>query len=133
MLWLGLAILLTCILIGARVGGIGLGGVSGLGLLVFVFLLRMPPGSPPGTVLGQLSGTGHYVPYDDTASDGRENASAVLYADLDNGEGGAPASLEGVVIDLDAEVRVDGLVWGAGVNEAGALADLRTVGIKARD
>ena len=33
MLWLGLAILLTCILIGARVGGIGLGAVSGLGVV----------------------------------------------------------------------------------------------------
>ena len=54
MLWLGLAILLTCILIGARVGGIGLGAVSGLGLLVFVFLLRMPPGRPPTLVLGMI-------------------------------------------------------------------------------
>jgi anaerobic C4-dicarboxylate transporter DcuA len=53
-LWLGLAILLACILVGARVGGIGLGAVSGLGLLVFVFALRMPPGSPPGTVLGMI-------------------------------------------------------------------------------
>ena len=54
MLWLGLAILLTCILIGARVGGIGLGAVSGLGLLVFVFVLAMPPGNPPSTVLGMI-------------------------------------------------------------------------------
>ena len=54
MLWVGLAILLTCILIGARVGGIGLGAVSGLGLFVFVFVLRMPPGSPPSMVLGMI-------------------------------------------------------------------------------
>jgi anaerobic C4-dicarboxylate transporter DcuA len=54
MLWLELAILLACILIGARVGGIGLGAVSGLGLLVFVFLLRMPPGNPPTQVLGMI-------------------------------------------------------------------------------
>jgi anaerobic C4-dicarboxylate transporter-like protein len=54
LLWLGLAILLACILIGARVGGIGLGAVSGLGLLVFVFVLGMPPGRPPSTVLGMI-------------------------------------------------------------------------------
>jgi len=54
MLWLELAILLTCIVVGARVGGIGLGGVSGLGLLVFVFVLGMPPGNPPSTVLGMI-------------------------------------------------------------------------------
>jgi anaerobic C4-dicarboxylate transporter-like protein len=54
LLWLGLAILLTCILIGARVGGIGLGAVSGLGLLVFVFLLGMPSGDAPTTVLGMI-------------------------------------------------------------------------------
>jgi anaerobic C4-dicarboxylate transporter-like protein len=53
-LWLELAILLTCVVVGARVGGIGLGGVSGLGLLVFVFVLGMPPGRPPSTVLGMI-------------------------------------------------------------------------------
>lgn len=54
MLWLELAILLTCVVVGARVGGIGLGGVSGIGLLVFVFAFGMPPGSPPNTVLGMI-------------------------------------------------------------------------------
>jgi anaerobic C4-dicarboxylate transporter DcuA len=54
LLWLGLAILLFCILVGARVGGIGLGAVSGIGLLVFVFALGMPPGHPPSTVLGMI-------------------------------------------------------------------------------
>jgi anaerobic C4-dicarboxylate transporter DcuA len=54
LLWLELALLLACIVIGARVGGIGLGTVSGLGLVVFVFVFRMPPGGPPGTVLGMI-------------------------------------------------------------------------------
>lgn len=54
MLWLELAILLACIVAGARVGGVALGGVSGLGLVVFVFVLGMPPGSPPSTVLGMI-------------------------------------------------------------------------------
>jgi len=46
-LLLELAMLIACIAIGARVGGVGLGAVSGIGLLIFVFLLRMPPGNPP--------------------------------------------------------------------------------------
>ena len=53
-IWIELAILLACILIGARLGGIALGTVAGLGLVVFVFGFRMPPGSPPGTVLGMI-------------------------------------------------------------------------------
>jgi anaerobic C4-dicarboxylate transporter DcuA len=54
LLWLELALLLACIVIGARVGGIGLGTVSGLGLVIFVFVFRLPPGGPPGTVLGMV-------------------------------------------------------------------------------
>jgi anaerobic C4-dicarboxylate transporter DcuA len=54
LLWLELALLLACIVVGARLGGIGLGTVSGLGLLLFVFVFRLPPGSPPGTVLGMI-------------------------------------------------------------------------------
>lgn len=52
--WIELAILLACIVVGARIGGIGLGAVSGLGLVVFVFVLGMPPGNPPSTVLGMI-------------------------------------------------------------------------------
>jgi anaerobic C4-dicarboxylate transporter DcuA len=54
MVWIELAILLACIVIGSRLGGIGLGAVAGLGLFVFVFLLGLPPGAPPGTVLGMI-------------------------------------------------------------------------------
>lgn len=53
-LWLEFATLIACIVVGARVGGIGLGAVSGLGLLLFVFVLGMPPGNPPTTVLGMI-------------------------------------------------------------------------------
>ena len=35
-------------------GGIGLGTISGLGLVLFVFVFRLPPGGPPGTVLGMI-------------------------------------------------------------------------------
>ena len=54
MLWLELAVLLTAIVFGARLGGISLGATGGLGLFVFVFLFGLPPGSPPGTVLGMI-------------------------------------------------------------------------------
>jgi anaerobic C4-dicarboxylate transporter DcuA len=49
-----LGVLLGSIVVGARLGGIGLGPMGGLGLLTFVFLFRLPPGSPPGTVLGMI-------------------------------------------------------------------------------
>ncbi len=49
-----LVILLACILVGARIGGIGLGIVSGLGLVFYVFVLGMPPGQPPAVVLGMI-------------------------------------------------------------------------------
>src|SRR5262249_14716539 len=54
MIWIELLILLVCILIGARLGGIALGTVAGLGLVVFVFILRLPPGGPPGVVIGMI-------------------------------------------------------------------------------
>ncbi len=54
MFWIELTILLGCILVGARLGGIALGTVAGLGLVVFVFVLGAPPGGPPGAVLGMI-------------------------------------------------------------------------------
>ena len=54
MIWLELLILLSCIVIGARIGGIGLGAVAGVGLAIFVFLFGMPPGGPPGVVVGMI-------------------------------------------------------------------------------
>jgi anaerobic C4-dicarboxylate transporter DcuA len=53
-IWIELAVLLAAIVLGARMGGIGLGPMGGLGLLVFVFLFQLPPGSPPGNVLGMI-------------------------------------------------------------------------------
>jgi anaerobic C4-dicarboxylate transporter-like protein len=54
MVWVELCILLACILIGARLGGIALGTVAGIGLVVYVFLFRMPPGGPPQIVIGMI-------------------------------------------------------------------------------
>lgn len=85
----------------------------------------------PGTVLGKLSATGKYVPYDDSASDGRETAAGILYAKVEN-TGGAPADKIGVVINFGAEVTEADLVFEEGVDEDGAIADLAALGIKAR-
>jgi anaerobic C4-dicarboxylate transporter DcuA len=53
-IWLEFAILIGCIVAGARLGGISLGTISGLGLVVFVFILGAPPGGPPAEVLGMI-------------------------------------------------------------------------------
>jgi anaerobic C4-dicarboxylate transporter DcuA len=53
-IWVELALLLACILVGARLGGIALGTVAGIGLLVFVFFFGLPPGGPPGVVVGMI-------------------------------------------------------------------------------
>jgi anaerobic C4-dicarboxylate transporter DcuA len=54
MLFFQLAVLLLCIVIGARLGGIALGTVSGIGLAFFMMVLGMPPGNPPAVVLGMI-------------------------------------------------------------------------------
>ena len=51
MIWFDLLIILTCIVVGARLGGIGLGTVAALGLSFFVFGLGRAPGQFPGEVL----------------------------------------------------------------------------------
>ena len=54
MIWLELSIVLVCIFVGARLGGIALGTVAGIGLVVLVFIFGLPPGMPPRTVLGMI-------------------------------------------------------------------------------
>jgi anaerobic C4-dicarboxylate transporter-like protein len=54
MIWIELVIMLSCIVIGARLGGIALGTVAGIGLALFVFVFALPPGGPPQGVLGMI-------------------------------------------------------------------------------
>ncbi|MGB5377476.1 anaerobic C4-dicarboxylate transporter family protein [Muriicola sp.] len=54
MIWIEFLIFLCCIVMGARLKGIGMGTIAGLGLIVFVFLFQMPEGSPPVIVLGMI-------------------------------------------------------------------------------
>jgi anaerobic C4-dicarboxylate transporter-like protein len=51
---LELIIFFACILIGARLGGIALGTIAGIGLAIFVFIFALPPGGPPPGVLGMI-------------------------------------------------------------------------------
>ncbi len=51
MLYLEFLFLLVMLYIGSRYGGIGLGVVSGIGLVIEVFIIKMPPTSPPVTVM----------------------------------------------------------------------------------
>jgi anaerobic C4-dicarboxylate transporter DcuA len=54
MVWIELFILLACIVLGARLGGIALGTVAGIGLVIYVFIFRLPPGGPPQIVIGMI-------------------------------------------------------------------------------
>ena len=51
MIWVHLAIVLAAILVGARLGGIGLGAFGALGLSVLIFGFASAPGPFPGEVL----------------------------------------------------------------------------------
>ncbi|WP_261904789.1 anaerobic C4-dicarboxylate transporter [Vibrio fortis] len=51
MLYFEFVFLLIVLYIGSRYGGIGLGVVSGIGLVIEVFIFKMPPTSPPVTVM----------------------------------------------------------------------------------
>ena len=51
MFWIELLILLSCIIIGARIGGLGLGVMGGVGLAIFVFVFGLQPTSAPIDVM----------------------------------------------------------------------------------
>lgn len=51
MFWLQFLIILTCIFIGARLGGVGLGVMGGVGLAILVFIFGLQPTSAPIDVM----------------------------------------------------------------------------------
>jgi anaerobic C4-dicarboxylate transporter DcuA len=51
MFWLQMLILLACIFIGARIGGVGLGVMGGVGLAILVFFFGLQPTSAPIDVM----------------------------------------------------------------------------------
>lgn len=48
---LGFIILLSCLVVGVRYGGLGLAAVSGIGIVFFVFVIGLAPGKPPISVM----------------------------------------------------------------------------------
>lgn len=87
----------------------------------------------PGYVLGQLSATGKYVPYDNTVTDGAEAAAGILYDELVNDDAENAVDKVATIINLNAEVRDADLVWLDEENDKTAgIADLLALGIKAR-
>ncbi len=84
-----------------------------------------------GTVLGMLSGTGHYVSLDPAASDGSQVAAGILLHDVDASAG----ETETVIINDQALVVFDELAWPDGITEAEqqtAEAQLEAINIKER-
>ena len=50
-MFLGFLVLLVCLVIGVRHGGIGLAVISGCGLIIYVFVFGYKPGTPPIAVM----------------------------------------------------------------------------------
>lgn len=85
-----------------------------------------------GTVLGKITASGKYKPYDNDASDGSQAAVAILYSDVD----ATSADVAAVGIVRLAEVWRDRLVWGAGITtqaeKDAAYVDFATANIAVR-
>lgn len=85
----------------------------------------------PGAVLGRVTASGKYTAVDPVADDGSQNASAVLYDDVDASAADAAA----VVTARDTEVVGSALTWKTGSTDeqiAEGVAQLATHGIVAR-
>lgn len=90
----------------------------------------------PGHVMAKLSSGGKYVPYDNAGSDGSETAAGILYGEVDNSAGVAPADFDAVVVRRVAAVRKADLQWASGVDANGktaAYADLAALHLIAVD
>lgn len=84
-----------------------------------------------GAVLGKLTASGEYVALAPAASDGSEDAAAVLFADVD----ATDADAKGVAIVRDAEIDAARLVYANGVTtnqKNAALVQLAALGLIAR-
>lgn len=85
----------------------------------------------PGAVLGRLTASGKYVPFDPDAETGAETAAAILWEGCD----ATSADVRRTLTVRDTEVHADVLVWVTGTTDlekTAALADLAAAGIVAR-
>lgn len=86
---------------------------------------RRPEGYlPSGTVLGKVTATGKYGPYDNTATDGREVAAGVLFSSLKTPDT-ITAGVGGAIV-VHGFVGVSKLPWttGPGALDTAGRADL---------
>lgn len=84
-----------------------------------------------GTVLGKITASGKYTSHDESASDGTQNAVAVLGYDVD----ATAADANGVVFVRDCEVSDEILIMPTGISvndRADAITSLASAGIIAR-
>ena len=81
-------------------------------------------------VVGKITASGKFAVLNPAATDGTENAAGFLMAAVD----ASAADREGVIIERDALVAMDNLVWPAGITapqKEAAIAELEALGIKA--
>ncbi|MEV4609766.1 head decoration protein [Neorhizobium sp. LMR1-1-1.1] len=84
-----------------------------------------------GLVLGRITASKKLVPIAPAASDGSQNAAAILFEACD----ATAADVRRTITSRDAEVQAAVLVWPAGVTDVqktAALAQLAALGIAAR-
>ncbi|WP_128003458.1 head decoration protein [Piscinibacter defluvii] len=82
---------------------------------------------PANMVLGKITATGKYKPYDDNNTDGSETAAAILVYDVD----ATSADVQALVIFRLAEVFQNRLQWASTVaagEKTTAYADLAAAG-----
>lgn len=85
-----------------------------------------------GTVMGKVTTDGKHTDLKTSGSDGNQNAAGILYSRVDASEG----DMQAVLIDLDAQVIDELLIWPEGITAAkkdAAVAALLTKGIKVRN
>ena len=87
--------------------------------------------SSPGLILGKITATGKYVARNEAAGTGEQTAKGVLFNELDNSAGGAPADFIATIVNGDAEVLGPSCDANGGT-EATVLSELLTLGIKVR-
>ena len=84
-----------------------------------------------GTVLGQVTASGKFVPHAPGASDGSQNAARVILETVD----ATSADVRAVLLARHAEVVLQSLIFAGGINstqKTAALAALEARGIVAR-
>lgn len=85
---------------------------------------------PALTVVGKITASGKFAAFNQDGVDGTENAAGFLIGAVD----ASTADKLGVIIERDALVAMDNLVWPADIEvaeKAAAIVELEALGIKA--